>query len=222
MLEKITKLFSFCKHFSSIPGSYNVTQCFLLKSFAFPNFGKLEYPITLTYLEITQLMPYRNRARKKKWIPACPWASSHHILLAKGHFSLILVNDFVRGWTAWTLACLLGKYALKVTCPASKAACPGLLDGKFFLALRRGFNKQQRPTKLVDYFAHRSRLLLSPKEEITSVYNVVNNKYTIKSECNRLGPQVLHCALVAQKLYFSQIFNVLVQVYTEFFIHVQM
>ena len=40
------------------------------------------------------------------------FASGSHILLAWGHFLLILVNDLVRRWQAWTLAqCHLGKWA---------------------------------------------------------------------------------------------------------------
>ena len=38
----------------------------------------------------------------------------------------------------------------------------------------RGLNKHRRPTKRVCYFAQRSRLLFSPKEEATSTYDVVN------------------------------------------------
>ena len=37
-----------------------------------------------------------------------------------------------------------------------------------------GFNKHRRPTKHVGYFAQRSQLLFSPKEAVTSAYNVVN------------------------------------------------
>lgn len=38
----------------------------------------------------------------------------------------------------------------------------------------RGFNKQQRPTKRVSYFAQRSWLLFSMKEEAPSAYDVIN------------------------------------------------
>ena len=34
-------------------------------------------------------------------------------------------------------------------------------------------------TKLVSYFAQRIQQLLSPKEETTSVYNVVNDKWVV-------------------------------------------
>ena len=32
------------------------------------------------------------------------WARSSNILLAQGHFLLILVDDFIRGWFAWNLS----------------------------------------------------------------------------------------------------------------------
>ena len=40
---------------------------------------------------------------KKKYFQLVLWASISHILLAQGHLFLILVNNFVRGWLAWTL-----------------------------------------------------------------------------------------------------------------------
>ena len=56
------------------------------------------------------------------------------------------------------------------------------------------------------YFAKRSRLLASLKEEATrcSSYNVVNKKHIIKSERKLKGPLVLSYAFVVQMLYFSQ------------------
>ena len=40
------------------------------------------------------------------------WASSLAILLSQGRFLLDVVNDFVRGWLAWTLAHLASKLKL--------------------------------------------------------------------------------------------------------------
>ena len=57
-------------------------------------------------------------ARKKVDFHLVVWASSSYILLAWGHFLLILVNDFVRGWLAQTLT-----RAVKVICPATKSTC---------------------------------------------------------------------------------------------------
>ena len=55
------------------------------------------------------------------------WASNSRISLSRGHFLLVLVYVFVRGWLSWS------KWALKVTCPAKrKSTCPRLLDGNFF------------------------------------------------------------------------------------------
>ena len=41
--------------------------------------------------------------KKKTWIPVCPFSKqfSH---VASSHFLLVLVNNFVRGWLAYTLA----------------------------------------------------------------------------------------------------------------------
>ena len=44
---------------------------------------------------------------KKTWIPACPLGKQLSHLLVCGHFLLLLVNDFVRGWLAWTRLQLL-------------------------------------------------------------------------------------------------------------------
>ena len=40
---------------------------------------------------------------QKKYFQLVLWASISHILLAQGRLFLILVNNFVRGWLAWTL-----------------------------------------------------------------------------------------------------------------------
>ena len=40
--------------------------------------------------------------------------------------------------------------------------------------VHKGSNKHRRPTKRVSYFAQRSQLLFSPKEEATSAYDVEN------------------------------------------------
>ena len=41
---------------------------------------------------------------KKPWIPGCPLGKQLSHFAAWSHFLLVLVNDFVRGWFAWTLA----------------------------------------------------------------------------------------------------------------------
>ena len=43
------------------------------------------------------------RARKELEFQLVLWATNSHISLAWGHFLLILVNDLVRRWLAWTL-----------------------------------------------------------------------------------------------------------------------
>ena len=48
------------------------------------------------------------------------------------------------------------------------------LENSLHGILLRGFNKHWRPTKRVGYFAHRSRLLFSPKEKTSSAYDVLN------------------------------------------------
>ena len=45
---------------------------------------------------------YFNRAKKIEF-QLVFGASSSHILPSQGYFLLVLVNDFVRGWLAWTL-----------------------------------------------------------------------------------------------------------------------
>ena len=42
--------------------------------------------------------------KKKHAFQSVLWARSSHILLGSGHFLLVLVNDFVGGWLAYTLA----------------------------------------------------------------------------------------------------------------------
>ena len=41
--------------------------------------------------------------KKKNEFLLVLWASSPHIFLALGHFLLVFVSDFVRGFLAWTL-----------------------------------------------------------------------------------------------------------------------
>ena len=55
---------------------------------------------TVTYLTTS----HSCKARKNLKFQLVLWASSSHILLACGPLLLVLVNDFVRGWYAWTLA----------------------------------------------------------------------------------------------------------------------
>ena len=57
----------------------------------------------------------RNEAEleKKVEFQLVLWASSYHILLDKGHFSLVLVTDFVR------LACTLAHWASQLFNPLS-------------------------------------------------------------------------------------------------------
>ena len=89
----------------------------------------------------------------------------------------------------------------------------------FLSEMRRGFNKHRRPTKRVGYFAQSSRLPFSPKKNSISFKNVVNKRYTIKSELKRKllvmcfqGPLICYALvtpealLVTQTLYFSQFF----------------
>ena len=45
---------------------------------------------------------------EKNWNYIVPLVNSSHILFARGHFLLLLVNDFVRRWVVWT-SCSLGK-----------------------------------------------------------------------------------------------------------------
>ena len=57
------------------------------------------------------------------------WASTTLILLTRGHFVLILVNNFFSGWLAKALA--HGQASLTGSLP-SKKSCPRLPDGTFF------------------------------------------------------------------------------------------
>ena len=69
---------------------------------------------------------YQGNGSKKLEFQLVLWASNSHILLSKGHFLLVLVYVFVRGWLSW------GKWALKITCAATrKSTCPRLLDENF-------------------------------------------------------------------------------------------
>ena len=55
--------------------------------------------------DINIFNPHMAGLEKKKHEFQCVlWASRSHMWLASSHFLLILVNDFVRGWLAYTLA----------------------------------------------------------------------------------------------------------------------
>ena len=47
--------------------------------------------------------------KKKLEFQLVLWGSSSHILLGWGHFLLVLVNNFIRGWLACMDPCPLGK-----------------------------------------------------------------------------------------------------------------
>ena len=55
----------------------------------------------MNYLTVVTTLPGHE---KKIEFQLVLWASSCHIFLAQGHFLLVSVNDFIRGWLAWTLA----------------------------------------------------------------------------------------------------------------------
>ena len=61
------------------------------------------------------------RACKKIDFQLVLWQSSYHILLVRGHCLLVLINDVVRGWPAWTtLAQLAASKLLKSYFPSKK------------------------------------------------------------------------------------------------------
>ena len=86
----------------------------------------------------------------------------------------------------------------------------------FICSVVRGFNKYQRPTKRVGYFAQRSRLLFTRKKMHPWRFNnVVNEKYILTSQwkrnydlCSNLrrntGFMVHFSSLVMSTLYLSQ------------------
>ena len=84
--------------------------------------------------------------------------------------------------------------------------------------MTQGFNKHRRPTKRVGYFAHRSRLLFFHKEKVTSLNNVVNKIYIVKSEWNVIvtccpkGLLVLRYALVNFSEFYAEFVYVQKQV----------
>ena len=59
-----------------------------------------------------------NRAQNKLEFQLVLWVGSSHILLAWNHFLLVLVNDLVRGWLAWTLA--IGQVSFRSHCKIPK------------------------------------------------------------------------------------------------------
>ena len=78
----------------------------------------------------------------------------------------------------------------------------------------RGFNKHQRTTKHVSYFAHRGRLLFyRKKKQLVWITLYINKKYIINLNenvitiCCLKGPLVLRYALVMWTLHFSHFFR---------------
>ena len=76
---------------------------------------------------------YISKAQKKNWILVCPLGKQLSNLLAKGLFLLVVVNDLVKGWIAWTFAGV--QVIFKSYLPSKKHHKPWTTGQDFFRAL---------------------------------------------------------------------------------------
>ena len=147
--------------------------------------SSLKWPLfeQWTYLSPPPVFPHPLPLKPKLYFrPSSLSFTINNIDSGMGGFTTFKQNEIINEWNfrqVWQII-----LSLMVACEQTPPCLKEKIRERDVFVMPRGFNKHQQSTKLVGYFAHKSRYFFPEKKAATSLNNVVNKKCIIKINLN--------------------------------------